>query len=79
MLFVVLALALSSGESLFAASIPVMVILGLLALALFIRTLDDLQKSPKANTDKVFWGTAIFVLPFIGPLLYLIMGKERAF
>lgn len=68
--------ACDSPESFLGGSLLTFGILGLLALALIIYAVLDLIKSSRPMTEKVIWGVAIWVLPFIGAIAYLVVGKK---
>lgn len=64
-----------SPESFLGGSLLTVGIVGLLAIALIIYAIVDLYKSPLDLTTKLLWGVAIWVLPFIGAIAYLLIGK----
>ena len=68
--------ACDSAESFLGGSLLTVGIVGLVALALIIYAVLDLIKSPKPLTEKLLWGVAIWVLPFVGAIAYLIVGKD---
>jgi len=57
-------------------SILTVSILGVLALVLIIFAIIDLIRRPMDMTTKIIWGVVIWVLPFIGAIAYLIMGRN---
>ncbi len=65
----------SSGEVL-GGSLLTIGIVGIIALGLIIYAILDLIKSPLDTTTKLIWGVVIWVLPFIGAILYLVMGRK---
>ena len=65
-----------SPESFLGGSILTVGIVGLLALALIVYAIVDLVKSPMDATTKIIWGIAIWVLPFIGAIAYLVIAKR---
>ena len=68
--------ACDSPESFLGGSLVTFGIVGLLALALILYAVVDLVKSPKPIGEKVLWGLAIWFLPFIGAIAYLVVGKN---
>lgn len=77
LMFIIFTLAFLAGETFFTPGFSVIAILSILAFALVIQTLDDLQKGSKPFWGKITWGFFIFVLPIIGPFLYLLICKEN--
>lgn len=65
-----------SPESFLGGSILTVGIIGLIALALIVYAIVDLVKSPMDATTKIIWGIAIWVLPFIGAIAYLVIAKR---
>ena len=77
------ALALAAGlagcdspESFLGGSLATVAVVGLLALGLIVYAVVDLVKRPLDLTTKVLWGVAIWVLPFVGALAYLFVGRK---
>lgn len=68
--------ACDSTESFLGGSLLTFGIIGLLALALIIYAVLDLVKSARPVGEKVLWGIFIWVVPFIGAIAYLIVGKR---
>ena len=75
-LLVVALLTACSGEEFLGGSIATMGILGILALALIIYAIIDLIKSPMDTTSKIIWGIVIWIIPFLGAILYLLIGRR---
>ena len=65
----------SPGEFL-GGSVLTIAIGGIIALILIIYAVLDLIRSSRPMGEKVIWGVAIWVLPFIGAIAYLIIGKR---
>lgn len=65
-----------SPESFLGGSILTIGIAGLLALALIIYAIVDLLKSPMDTGAKILWGIVIWVVPFLGAIAYLLIGKR---
>ena len=68
--------ACDSPESFLGGSLVTIGIVGLLALALIIYAVLDLIKSPLDLTMKLVWGVVIWVVPFLGALAYLFIGRK---
>ncbi len=68
--------ACDSGAEFLGGSLLTFGILGLLALALIVYAILDLIKSPMDTTQKIIWGVVIWVIPFIGAIIYLVMGRK---
>ena len=68
--------ACDSPESFLGGSLVTVGIVGLLALALIIYAIVDLIKSPMDLTMKLVWGVVIWVVPFLGALAYLFIGRK---
>ena len=65
-----------SPESFLGGSILTVGIAGLLALALIIYAIVDLVRGPMDTGAKIFWGVVIWVVPFLGAIAYLLIGKR---
>lgn len=52
-------------------------ILGLAILVLDIVAIIDVLKSSMATGKKVLWIILILVLPFVGMVLYFLIGKKQ--
>ena len=68
--------ACDSGAAFFGGSILTMGIVGLIALLLIIYAIIELIKSPLSTGEKVIWGIVIWVIPFIGAILFLLIGRR---
>ncbi len=55
-----------------------MPIIGLIALILAIVALIDAVKSSLEKGKKILWIILIILFPFIGAILYFILGKKKA-
>ena len=51
-------------------------ILGLAALALFVFALIDAIKRQMDTTKKIIWILVILLVPIIGPIVYLVVGRK---
>jgi hypothetical protein len=52
--------------------------IGLALLAIWIWTLlDIIRDQSKNSSEKLLWIVIVFFFPFLGTLLYLIMGRTR--
>ena len=68
-------LAVNFGGGVFAL-FPCM--FGLAALALWIWALvDAIQNKSMDSTQRLIWVLVIIFVPFIGPILYLLIGRKR--
>lgn len=52
-------------------------LLGLIILVMDIVALVDLFKSAKETGKKALWLVLIVILPFIGTILYFLLGREK--
>jgi hypothetical protein len=52
-------------------------ILGLVVLVLDVIAIIDVLKSSMATEKKVLWIILILVLPFVGMVLYFLIGKKQ--
>ena len=52
-------------------------ILGLVVLVLDIIAIIDVLKSSMATEKKILWIILILVLPFVGMVLYFLIGKKQ--
>ena len=52
-------------------------VLGLVVLVLDIIAIIDVLKSSMATGKKVLWIILIVILPFVGMLLYFLIGKKQ--
>lgn len=52
-------------------------ILTLVALGLWAYCLIDILKSKFERTEKIVWVLVVILLPFLGSILYLIIGRNR--
>jgi hypothetical protein len=52
-------------------------LIGLIILVLDIIAIVDLVKSSKETAKKVLWAILIIILPFIGMVLYFLLGKKK--
>jgi len=53
-------------------------LLGLVVLVLDIIAIVDCLKSIKDTGKKVLWILLIVIFPFIGMILYFLLGKKKA-
>ncbi len=73
------ALALSacdSGAEFLGGSLLTLGIVGILALILIAYAIMELLKSNLSSTEKIIWGIVIWVVPFIGAILFLVIGRK---
>ena len=52
-------------------------IFGLLFLGLFLYCLIDILNNEFKNNEKVVWVVLVVLLPFIGSILYLAIGRNH--
>lgn len=67
--------ACDSPEAFVGGSLLTVSILGIVALALIVYAIIDLIRRPMPLVNKVIWGVIIWVLPFIGAIVYLVFGR----
>ena len=68
--------ACDSAAGFFGGSVLTLGIVGVLALILIIYAIMELLKSNLSTTEKIIWGIVIWVIPFIGAILFLVIGKK---
>lgn len=56
----------------------VAVIIGLLLLAIWVWAIIDILKRPMSGLMKVVWVALVVFLPFIGVILYLLIGRSMS-
>ena len=61
----------------FSIGLAVGEVLILLSIGLWIYCLIDILKNTFAKNDKIIWIFVVILIPFIGSLLYLFIGKNR--
>lgn len=66
----------SAGEAI-GAGIGIYVIGSILAFILIVLAVLDLIKKPYPLEKKLIWGAVILVIPFLGALLYFILGRNK--
>ncbi|MDN3666025.1 PLDc N-terminal domain-containing protein [Algibacter miyuki] len=49
----------------------------LISIGLWIYCLIDILKNKFAQNDKIIWILVVILIPFIGSLLYLFIGKNK--
>ena len=49
----------------------------LIAIGLWIYCLIDILKSKFEQNDKIIWVLVVILLPILGSLLYLIIGRNK--
>lgn len=54
----------------------VAVIIGILLLAIWIWAIVDILKRPMSGLLKVVWIALVIFLPFIGVIIYLLIGRS---
>ena len=68
--------ACDSPEGFLGGSILAMGLLGIVALALILYACYELITSSADLTTKIIWGVVIWFIPFIGAILYLLIGRK---
>jgi len=53
------------------------IIIGLVAISLPVIALIDLARRPFGTSEKLFWIIIIIIIPILGSLVYLILGRHR--
>ena len=66
-----------SGGEVIAGGIGIYLIGSLLALLLIVWAVLDLIKKPYPIEKKVIWGVVILLIPFLGAVLYLLIGRNK--
>lgn len=66
----------SAGEVI-GAGIGIYVIGSILALILIVLAVLDLVKKPYPVEKKLIWGAVILVIPFLGAVLYFLLGRNK--
>ncbi|MGQ9802189.1 MAG: PLD nuclease N-terminal domain-containing protein [Candidatus Saccharicenans sp.] len=49
----------------------------ILSLPLFIIALVDILKHDFPGNDKIVWLLVVIFLPFLGPILYFLIGRQK--
>lgn len=57
--------------------LPLVLFFGVIPLALLAYCLYDAIPAKFPGKSKVFWITIAIVLPVLGPLMYLFVGKDK--
>lgn len=52
-------------------------LLGLIVLVLDVIAILDIVKSSRDTGGKVLWILLVVILPFIGMILYFVIGKKK--
>lgn len=66
----------ASAGGVIAGGIGIYLIGSILLLILLIYAVLDLVKQPYPMQKKLIWGAIIFFIPYLGAILYLIMGRN---
>ena len=66
----------SAGEAV-GAGIGIWAIGSILAFILVVLAVVDLIKKPYPMEKKLIWGVVILVIPFLGAVLYFILGRNK--
>ena len=57
--------------------IPLLIPVLIIQLGLAVYALIDLVKTPKTRGPKWLWAVIIVFVNFIGPIVYLFVGRDR--
>jgi hypothetical protein len=52
-------------------------LLGLLHLIIWIWAIVDILKSGKSSGEKLLWILVVFLLPLLGLILYILLGRGK--
>ena len=66
-----------SGGEVLAGGIGIYLIGSILAFILVVWAVIDLIQKPSPMVKKLIWGGIILVIPFIGAILYLLIGRNQ--
>ena len=66
----------TAGEAV-GAGIGIYLIISILAIILVVLAVVDLVKKPYPMEKKLIWGVVILVIPFLGAVLYFILGRNK--
>ena len=66
----------SAGEAI-GAGIGIYIIGSILALILIVLAVLDLVRKPYPLEKKLIWGAVILVIPFLGAILYFLLGRNK--
>ncbi|WP_157976114.1 PLD nuclease N-terminal domain-containing protein [Lewinella sp. IMCC34191] len=66
----------SAGEAV-GAGIGIWAIGSILAFILVVWAVIDLVQKPYPMEKKLIWGVVILVIPFLGAVLYFILGRNK--
>lgn len=60
-----------------AFSIFMIALIALAAFGLFFYTLVDILKNEFQGNNKIVWIIVVLIMPFIGSILYLLIGTDQ--
>lgn len=66
-----------AAVGLFAGSVALMVIAGILLFILVVWAVYDLIRKDYPAEKKVIWLLIILVIPYVGAILYFLIGRNR--
>jgi hypothetical protein len=52
-------------------------LLGILHLIIFIWAIVDILQSGKSAGEKILWILVVFLLPILGLILYILLGRGK--
>ena len=66
-----------SGGEIIAGGLGLYAIVSILAFIVVVLAVLDLVKKPYPTEKKLIWGAIIFFIPFLGAILYFLIGRNR--
>jgi hypothetical protein len=65
------------GLGIFEIFIIVFLILSIFFTVLWLRALIDILKSNFKDNDKLLWLLTVILVPFIGAIIYFVIGRKQ--
>ena len=66
-----------SGGEIIAGGLGLYAIVSILAFIVVVLAILDLVKKPYPMEKKLIWGAIIFFIPFLGAILYFLIGRNK--
>ena len=66
-----------SGGEVIAGGLGLYAIVSILAFIVVVLAILDLVKKPYSTEKKLIWGAIIFFIPFLGAILYFLIGRNK--
>ena len=66
-----------SGGEVIAGGLGLYALVSILAFVIVIVAVLDLVKKPYPLQKKLIWGAIIFFVPFLGAILYFLIGRNK--